>query len=72
MENLTISEKIKIMSSRAGLSLSALARVLGDSPQNFTQKVNRDNFRVNELEKIAAACGYEMKIEFIEKNGGAG
>jgi len=69
MENITISEKIKIISKRAGLSLSDLAREVGESPQNFTQKLKRDNFRVSELEKIAAACGYAFIYDFekIEK-----
>lgn len=64
MENITISEKIKILCSRAGLSLSDVARAVGDSPQNFTQKLKRDNFRVSDLEKIAAVCGYAFIYDF--------
>lgn len=67
MENITISEKIKIMCSRSGVSLSELARMVGDSPQNFTQKLKRDNFRVADLEKIAAVLGYTFTCDFIEK-----
>lgn len=67
MEKITISEQIKIISSRAGLSLSDLARAVGDSPQNFTQKLKRNNFRVSELEKIAAACGYAFIYDFEKK-----
>lgn len=69
MDNLTISEKIKIISGRSGLSMSALARVLGESPQNFAQKLKRDNFRVDDLQRIAAACGYDLQIDFIKKAG---
>ena len=67
MENITISEKIKIMCSRSGVSLSELARMVGDSPQNFTQKLKRDNFRVADLEEIAAVLGYTFTCDFIEK-----
>lgn len=68
MENLTISENIKLMAARAGLSLSALARLLDDTPQNFTQKLKRDNFRINDLEKIADICGYRFTWDFIKKD----
>lgn len=68
MENITISENIKIMAARAGLSLSALARLLDDTPQNFTQKLKRDNFRINDLEKIADICGYSFTWDFIKKD----
>lgn len=67
MENITISEQIKILSGRAGVSLSDLARMVGDSPQNFTQKLKRDNFRVSDLEKIAAALGYSFIYDFVKK-----
>ena len=66
MENITISENIKIMCSRSGVSLSELARLVGDSPQNFTQKMKRDNFRVADLEKIASVLGYSFKWDFIK------
>ena len=66
MENLTISENIKLMASRAGLSISALARAMDDSPQNFNQKLKRDNFRVSDLEKIARICGYSFVWDFKE------
>lgn len=73
MENLTISEKIKIIAGRSGLSVSALARVLGESPQNFAQKLKRDNFRVDDLQKIATACGYDLHVDFVKKaDGGPG
>lgn len=68
MENITISENIKLMAARAGLSLSALARLLDDTPQNFTQKLKRDNFRVSDLEKIADICGYSFTWDFIKKD----
>lgn len=64
MENITISENIKIMAARADLSLSEVARRFGDTPQNFTQKLKRDNFRVGDLEKIANICGYTFTWDF--------
>ena len=66
MKDLTIAENIKVLAARRGLSLSDLARVLGKSPQNFIQQVGRDDFRVSDLEKIAAALGVKFEYDFID------
>lgn len=66
MDDLTICEQIKILSNRAGVSLADLARMVGDSPQNFSQKMKRDNFRVADLEKIADVLGYSFKWDFVK------
>ena len=67
MKDLTISENIKILAARRGLSLSELARVLGKSPQNFIQQIKRDDFRISDLEKIAAALDVAFTYDFVEK-----
>lgn len=67
MKDLTISENIKILAARRGLSLSELARVLGKSPQNFIQQIKRDDFRISDLEKIAAALDVTFIYDFVEK-----
>lgn len=67
MKDLTISENIKVLAARRGLSLSELARVLGKSPQNFIQQIKRDDFRVSDLEKIAAALDVNFIYDFVEK-----
>jgi len=58
---MTISEKIKILCVRAGISVAELARRTGKSPQNFNAKMKRGTFSVVELEQIANAveCSYE-------------
>lgn len=67
MEKLTIKEQIKILCGRSGVSVSELARMLGKSPQNFTQQLNRNDFRVSDLEKIADKLGVVFVYDFIEK-----
>jgi len=66
MRDLTCAENIKVLASRRGLSLSELARTLGKTPQNFTQQLARDDFRVSDLQKIAAALGASFQYDFIE------
>lgn len=57
-----MTERIRILLVKQGnLSEAELARRLGIAPQNLNRKLKRDNFTVQELEKIATAldCSYE-------------
>jgi transcriptional regulator with XRE-family HTH domain len=58
---LTFGEKIKIIMGRRGVSISDLAKKTGQSPQNMSNKMSRDNFSEKELKEIAVAldCTFE-------------
>ena len=58
---LTFGEKIKIIMGRRGLTITDLARKTGQSPQNMSNKMSRDNFSEKELKEIAAVldCTFE-------------
>ena len=58
---LTFGEKIKVIMGRRGLSITDLARKTGQSPQNMSNKMSRDNFSEKELKEIAAVldCTFE-------------
>ena len=58
---LTFGEKIKVIMGRRGLSITELANKTGQSPQNMSNKMRRDNFSEKELKEIAAAldCTFE-------------
>lgn len=60
------SKKIKMLAIEKDKSLSELAEALGTSINSFSQMLKRDNFREKELERIAAALGCELRIEFVE------
>ena len=49
-----------------GISQAALARAIGMTASNFNQKIKRDTFNKEELEKIADALGgtYNSFFEF--------
>ena len=66
---MTISEKIKILCVRAGISVAELSRRVGKSPQNFNAKMKRGTFSVAELEQIAAAVGCTYENYFVWING---
>jgi len=47
---MTISEQIKVLCVRCGVSEAELARRLGKSPQSFNSKMKRESFTVDDLE----------------------
>lgn len=55
---------------RGNLSESELARRLGVSPQNFNNKMKRDNFTERDLNAIADALGLKLEINFIDPETG--
>ena len=59
------AEKIRLLLVRCGnLSEAELARRFGTSPQNFNNKMKRDNFTVSELDRIADALGCSLYVAF--------
>jgi transcriptional regulator with XRE-family HTH domain len=50
-------QKIKAAAAYSGLSQAKLAEKIGMTASNFNQKLKRDTFTEEELEKIAAALG---------------
>ena len=57
---LTMGEKIKIILKRRNMTLAQLAERIGQSRQNLSNKMSRDNFSEKELYEIAQAlnCSY--------------
>ena len=66
---MTISEQIKVLLVRCGVSEAELARRLGKSPQNFNAKMRIKSFTVEDLEQIADVLGVSFKRSFILPNG---
>ena len=66
---LTVSEQIKILCIRCGISEAELARRLGKSPQSFNAKLKRGTLSINDCNEIAKVLGIEYKSCFILNNG---
>ena len=68
--NLNNSEKIKILCKRQKITLTSVAKELGLSIQNFSNKLTKNNFDENELNKIATIinCTYESHFILNESN----
>lgn len=67
---LSMSEKIKIMLKRRNMTLSELAEKLGQSRQNLSNKMSRDNFTEKELEAIANALNCTYFATFTMNDSG--
>lgn len=66
---MTVSEQIKVLCVRCGVSEAELARRLGKSPQSFNSKMKRETFTISDLDEIASALGVTFKRHFILNNG---
>lgn len=66
---MTISEQIKVLCVRSGISVAELARRIGQSPQNFNAKMKRESFSIAELDVIAKAVNSKFERAFILSNG---
>lgn len=66
---MTISEQIKVLCVRSGISVAELARRTGTSPQNFNAKMKRESFTVAELEYIASVVDSKFVRSFELPSG---
>ena len=66
---MTVSEQVKVLCVRCGVSEAELARRLGKSPQSLNAKLKRNKMNVDELEEIAKVLGVVFKRCFILANG---
>jgi len=66
MDNKTM---IKMACAHKGISQAELARLLGDTPVNFNQKVNNDTFKKNDLARIAEVLGFTYETLFKSADG---
>ena len=66
---LTSSEKIRILLKRKGMTAGELAEATGQTRQNLSNKMQRDNFTEKDLHSIAKALGCVCKITFVGEDG---
>jgi len=67
---LTFGEKIKVIMGRRGVTITDLAKKIGQSPQNLSNKMSRDNFSEKELREIAAALDCTFETVFKMRDTG--
>ena len=68
---MSMVEAIRIACVKRGnISEAELARRVGVTPQNFNNKMKRDNFSERDLQEIAEALGIRLEISFIDPETG--
>ncbi len=68
---MTTSEMIRKLCKESKISLSELARRMGQSPQNFSQKLKRESLTISELDRIYELLHVKAKLEHISKTRSA-
>ena len=63
--SLTMGEKIKVILGRKNMTLAQLAEKIGQSRQNLSNKMSRNNFSEKELHEIAKALDCSYNAYFV-------
>ena len=63
------SNLIKNLCKEKGISVAELARRIGQTPQNFNQKLKRETVSTEELMTIANELGVVFEQSYILENG---
>lgn len=66
---MTTSDLVKQLCKEKNISLSELARRLGQSRQNFSKKLNRETLTLEELRLIAEVLDVKFEQSFILSDG---
>lgn len=67
---MTISEKIRLLARRRGITVTALAGKIGMTRQNLTVKLKNDNFTIKELQEIAVVLNCSFDSAFVMNDTG--
>ncbi|MGC6552225.1 helix-turn-helix domain-containing protein [Streptococcus sp. VTCC 12905] len=66
---MTTAEMIKELCEQMNISVSELARRIGQTPQNFNKKLQREIITLDESKAIADVLGVKFEQSFILPDG---
>ena len=67
--NMTVAEKIRLIAKRVNMSMGDLAEGTGQTRQNLSNKLNRDNLSTKDIQALAEAMGCSVEIAFTLPDG---
>lgn len=67
--NMTVAEKIRLIAKRVNMSMGELAEGAGQTRQNLSNKLNRDNMSTKDIQALAEAMGCSVEITFTLPDG---
>ncbi len=66
---MTTADLVKELCRKLNVSISELARRIGQSRQNFSKKLKRDTLSLDELQTVADALGVTFEQSFTLPDG---
>lgn len=66
---MTTSDMIRELCEKMNISISELARRIGQSPQNFNKKLQRGTVKAEEMREIAEVLGITFEQSFLLPDG---
>lgn len=67
---MAMAEKVRILLVKRKITVTDLAKRLGMSQSNLSNKLSRDNFNEKELQEIAEALNCDLNIGFTLRDTG--
>lgn len=67
---MAMAEKVRILLVKRKITVTDLAKRLGMSQSNLSNKLSRDNFSEKELREIAEALNCDLDIRFTLRDTG--
>ncbi|WP_394913244.1 helix-turn-helix domain-containing protein [uncultured Robinsoniella sp.] len=67
---MAMAEKVRILLVKRKMTVTDLAKKLGMSQSNLSNKLSRDNFNEKELQEIAKALNCDLDIDFTLRDTG--
>ena len=67
--SMSAGEKIKTIMTRQKVSMGDMAEQTGQSRQNLSNKMKRDDFSESEIRKMAAVLGCTVEVVFRDAEG---
>ena len=65
-----VSKTLRKMMIDKDVKQIIIADNLGIAKQNFSNQLKADNFRMNDIIKIADILGYDTKLQFTDRDSG--
>ena len=63
------TNKLKMAMIATNINQIKLAELTKQSQQNLSEKMSKNNFRLQEYERLVNALGCELKVQIILPNG---
>ena len=67
--SMSAGEKIKTIMTRQKVSMGDMAEQTGQSRQNLSNKMKRDDFSESEIRKMASVLGCTVEVVFRDAEG---